>query len=133
MELQPNKLLTLSFQQIETQLTLCCRLQVNAKWDELRQVADEKRSALNLSHEVNNWHMEVQETKTWIREKAKLVESTDELGNDLAGKGSSYFLSSLLFVNEKYQNIPKVTKMVVFSQVSTQRNTILCISSLQVI
>ena len=35
--------------------------------------------------QVNNWHMEVQETKTWIREKAKLIESTDELGSDLAG------------------------------------------------
>ena len=38
-----------------------------------------------LVRQVNNWHMEVQETKTWIREKAKLIESTDELGSDLAG------------------------------------------------
>ena len=59
--------------------------EVNRKWDELRQVADEKRAALQLSHECNTWHMEVQETKTWIREKAKLIESTDELGSDLGG------------------------------------------------
>jgi spectrin beta len=48
-------------------------------------LADDKREALNLSHKVNQWHMESQETMTWIREKAKLIESTDELGNDLAG------------------------------------------------
>ena len=59
--------------------------QVTQKWEELRQLADEKRGALNLSHEVNTWHMECQETCTWIREKAKLIESTDELGSDLAG------------------------------------------------
>ena len=59
--------------------------EVNGRWDELRRLADDKRQALKLHHEVNNWHMEVQETKTWIREKAKLIESTDELGNDLAG------------------------------------------------
>ena len=59
--------------------------QVNQRWEELRNLADSKRAGLDLSHSVNTWHIECQETMTWIREKAKLVESTDELGNDLSG------------------------------------------------
>ena len=59
--------------------------QVNQRWEELRNLADAKRSGLDLSHNVNTWHIECQETMTWIREKAKLVESTDELGSDLTG------------------------------------------------
>jgi len=59
--------------------------EVSEHWAELREVADKKRDALQLAHGVNTWHIECQETMTWIREKAKLIESTDELGNDLAG------------------------------------------------
>lgn len=59
--------------------------QVKQRWEELRSLAEQKRAGLDLSHSVNTWHIECQETMTWIREKAKLVESTDELGSDLAG------------------------------------------------
>ncbi|KAK2182078.1 hypothetical protein NP493_368g02093 [Ridgeia piscesae] len=58
---------------------------LNQRWMELRELVDEKRRALNLSYNVNTWHSETRETMTWIREKAKLIESTDELDNDLAG------------------------------------------------
>ena len=52
---------------------------------ELRELADQKRSALNTTYGLNTFYVETQETMTWIREKAKLIESTDELGNDLGG------------------------------------------------
>ena len=55
------------------------------RWDALRGVADEKKDVLQLAHDVNAWHIDAQETAAWIRDKEKLVESTDELGNDLGG------------------------------------------------
>jgi len=55
------------------------------RWDALRGVADEKKEVLQLAHDVNAWHIDAQETAAWIRDKEKLVESTDELGNDLGG------------------------------------------------
>jgi len=55
------------------------------RWDALRGVADEKKDVLQLAHDVNAWHIDAQETAAWIRDKQKLVESTDELGNDLGG------------------------------------------------
>lgn len=55
------------------------------RWTELRDLANKKKGGLNLAHDVNTYHIECQETMQWIREKEKLIESTDELGNDLAG------------------------------------------------
>ncbi len=55
------------------------------RWTELRELSDKKRSSLDLAHGVTTWHIECQETMSWIREKAKLIESTDDLDNDLAG------------------------------------------------
>uniref|UniRef100_A0A452UNS4 Spectrin beta chain n=1 Tax=Ursus maritimus TaxID=29073 RepID=A0A452UNS4_URSMA len=34
---------------------------------------------------IQNYHLECNETKSWIREKTKVIESTQDLGNDLAG------------------------------------------------
>lgn len=59
--------------------------QLNQRWNDLEDLAKNKRGALTMAHDVNTWHIECQETMTWIREKAKLVESTDDLGNDLSG------------------------------------------------
>jgi spectrin beta len=55
------------------------------RWDSLRGVADEKKDVLQLAHDVNTYHIDAQELATWIRDKEKLIESTDELGNDLGG------------------------------------------------
>jgi spectrin beta len=59
--------------------------QLNSKWDDLQQLQGQKRNQLNTAHGVSTWHIECQETMTWIREKAKLIESTDEFGTDLGG------------------------------------------------
>lgn len=56
---------------------------LNEKWQALKKVADQKKETLQLAHNVNTFHIEAAETMTWIRDKAKLIESTDELGNDL--------------------------------------------------
>jgi len=58
---------------------------LNDHWRELEELANKKRNALNLAHRISQWYIEAQETNTWIREKARIIQSTDELGNDLAG------------------------------------------------
>ncbi|BFZ11613.1 hypothetical protein BsWGS_14652 [Bradybaena similaris] len=59
--------------------------QLNAAWNNLREMVDEKRDEINVAHGVQNFNIECNETISWIHEKAKVIESTDELGNDLAG------------------------------------------------
>uniref|UniRef100_A0A4W3GSC2 Spectrin beta chain n=1 Tax=Callorhinchus milii TaxID=7868 RepID=A0A4W3GSC2_CALMI len=44
-----------------------------------------KENALNSALSIQNYHLECNETKSWIREKTKVIESTQDLGNDLAG------------------------------------------------
>lgn len=58
---------------------------LNKRWGELQEIANKKKESLQLAHDVNTWHIECQETMTWIRDKEKLIESTDELDNDLTG------------------------------------------------
>ncbi|CAG5119810.1 unnamed protein product, partial [Candidula unifasciata] len=59
--------------------------QLNATWNKLREMADQKRDDITVAHDFQNFNIECNETIGWIHEKAKLIESTDELGNDLAG------------------------------------------------
>ncbi|XP_039594856.1 spectrin beta chain, non-erythrocytic 1 isoform X2 [Polypterus senegalus] len=58
---------------------------LNTRWSQFRDLVDRKKDSLNSALGVQNYHLECNETKTWIREKTKVIESTQELGNDLAG------------------------------------------------
>ncbi|KAJ3615060.1 hypothetical protein NHX12_018628 [Muraenolepis orangiensis] len=59
--------------------------QLNNRWSQFRDLLDQKKEALNSALGVQNYHLDCNETKSWIREKTKVIESTQELGNDLAG------------------------------------------------
>ncbi|XP_050407107.1 spectrin beta chain isoform X3 [Patella vulgata] len=59
--------------------------QLNQRWNSLREHVDQKRGEIDLSHGLQNFHIECNETISWINEKAKIIESTEDLGNDLAG------------------------------------------------
>ncbi|XP_075693547.1 spectrin beta chain, non-erythrocytic 2 isoform X1 [Rhinoderma darwinii] len=59
--------------------------QLNARWNNFRQLVDQKKNALDSALEIQNYHLECNETVCWIREKTKVIESTQSLGNDLAG------------------------------------------------
>ncbi|XP_055520757.1 spectrin beta chain, non-erythrocytic 1-like isoform X2 [Leucoraja erinacea] len=61
------------------------RDQLNSSWDRFRGLADEKKEALSSALSIQNYHLECNETKSWIKEKTKVIESTQSLGNDLAG------------------------------------------------
>ena len=59
--------------------------QLNAKWSNLRSVVDKKRDDLNSTFGVQTFHIESQETISWIQDKIRVVQSTEKLGNDLSG------------------------------------------------
>ncbi|KAK5925769.1 hypothetical protein CgunFtcFv8_021401 [Champsocephalus gunnari] len=59
--------------------------QLNNRWSKFRDLVDLKKESLNSALGVQNYHLECNETKSWIKEKTKVIESTQELGNDLTG------------------------------------------------
>uniref|UniRef100_A0A8B9CR18 Spectrin beta chain n=1 Tax=Anser brachyrhynchus TaxID=132585 RepID=A0A8B9CR18_9AVES len=64
--------------------------EIKAQQDKLntryfRELVDRKKDALLSALSIQNYHLECNETKSWIREKTKVIESTQDLGNDLAG------------------------------------------------
>ncbi|KAM6032630.1 LOW QUALITY PROTEIN: spectrin beta chain, non-erythrocytic 2-like, partial [Chlamydotis macqueenii] len=61
------------------------REQLNARWERFRALADQKKEALTSALNIQNYHLECNETTAWMREKTKVIESTQGLGNDLAG------------------------------------------------
>ncbi|XP_032419010.1 spectrin beta chain, non-erythrocytic 1-like isoform X2 [Xiphophorus hellerii] len=58
---------------------------LNNRWSQFRDLVDQKKESLNSALGVQNYHLDCNETKSWIKEKTKLIESTQELGNDLTG------------------------------------------------
>ncbi|KAH0622861.1 hypothetical protein JD844_025634 [Phrynosoma platyrhinos] len=58
---------------------------IQHRWSQFRELVDIKKDALLSALSIQNYHLECNETKSWIREKTKVIESTQELGNDLAG------------------------------------------------
>uniref|UniRef100_A0A667X541 Spectrin beta chain n=1 Tax=Myripristis murdjan TaxID=586833 RepID=A0A667X541_9TELE len=59
--------------------------QLNNRWREFQQLAGQKKLALESALNIQNYHLECNEIQTWMREKTKVIESTQSLGNDLAG------------------------------------------------
>ncbi|XP_006122179.1 spectrin beta chain, non-erythrocytic 1 isoform X2 [Pelodiscus sinensis] len=58
---------------------------LNTRWSQFRELVDRKKDALISALSIQNYHLECNETKSWIREKTKVIESTQDLGNDLTG------------------------------------------------
>uniref|UniRef100_A0A3B4Y2U9 Spectrin beta chain n=1 Tax=Seriola lalandi dorsalis TaxID=1841481 RepID=A0A3B4Y2U9_SERLL len=61
------------------------RDQLNNRWTEFEQLAGQKKQALESALNIQNYHLECNEIQTWMKEKTKVIESTQSLGNDLAG------------------------------------------------
>ncbi|XP_036786168.2 spectrin beta chain, non-erythrocytic 2 isoform X2 [Manis pentadactyla] len=59
--------------------------QLNHRWQQFRSLANGKKAALTSALSIQNYHLECTETQAWMREKTKVIESTQGLGNDLAG------------------------------------------------
>merc|ERR1712051_404473 len=59
--------------------------QLNSKWSSLREKSEQKREELSSAHGVQTFHIECRETVTWIENKMRVLEQTDELKMDLTG------------------------------------------------
>ncbi|XP_048125013.1 spectrin family protein isoform X3 [Alosa alosa] len=59
--------------------------QLNNRWKEFQRLADQKKQALESALNIQNYHLECNEIQSWMKEKTKVIESTQGLGNDLAG------------------------------------------------
>lgn len=55
------------------------------RWNKLKDHAKNKKDEIDSSHGVQTFHIECRETISWIEEKTKLLQSTEDLGNDLSG------------------------------------------------
>ncbi|KAG7272728.1 hypothetical protein CRUP_038174 [Coryphaenoides rupestris] len=59
--------------------------QLNDRWKEFQQLANQKKQDLESALNIQNYHLECNEIQSWMKEKTKVIESTQSLGNDLAG------------------------------------------------
>ncbi|KAJ8276560.1 hypothetical protein COCON_G00083120 [Conger conger] len=58
---------------------------LNDRWKEFQRLADKRKLALESALNIQNYHLECNEIQSWMKEKTKVIESTQSLGNDLAG------------------------------------------------
>ncbi|XP_055496760.1 spectrin beta chain, non-erythrocytic 1-like isoform X1 [Leucoraja erinacea] len=68
-----------------TQEVKACQDHVNQRWMIFQKLVEIKKNNMNSALSLQNYYLECDETKVWICEKTKLIESTQDLGNDLAG------------------------------------------------
>uniref|UniRef100_A0A672Z4V3 Spectrin beta chain n=1 Tax=Sphaeramia orbicularis TaxID=375764 RepID=A0A672Z4V3_9TELE len=61
------------------------QLNNRSEWKEFQQLSGQKKQALESALNIQNYHLECNEIQTWMKEKTKVIESTQSLGNDLAG------------------------------------------------
>ncbi|XP_050965123.1 spectrin family protein isoform X1 [Labeo rohita] len=59
--------------------------QLNNRWSDFQSLANQRKQALESALNIQNYHLECNEIKSWMKEKTKVIESTQSLGNDLAG------------------------------------------------
>ncbi|VDN06971.1 unnamed protein product [Thelazia callipaeda] len=58
---------------------------LNARWAQLRDMVDQKRMELDQAHRLETFRIDCQETVSWIEDKTRVLEDSDELTNDLTG------------------------------------------------
>ncbi|CAF2887520.1 unnamed protein product [Rotaria sp. Silwood2] len=58
---------------------------LNHNWAQLRRLVDRKRDDLSSTFGVQTFHIECNETISWIQDKIRIVQSTEDLGRDLGG------------------------------------------------
>ncbi|XP_076848937.1 LOW QUALITY PROTEIN: spectrin family protein [Brachyhypopomus gauderio] len=59
--------------------------QLNNRWKDFQALAEQRKQALDSALNIQNYHLECNEIQSWMKEKTKVIESTQSLGNDLAG------------------------------------------------
>uniref|UniRef100_A0A2I3FRY9 Spectrin beta chain n=1 Tax=Nomascus leucogenys TaxID=61853 RepID=A0A2I3FRY9_NOMLE len=58
---------------------------LNTRWQAFQTLVSKRREAVDSALRVHNYCVDCEETSKWITDKTKVVESTKDLGRDLAG------------------------------------------------
>ncbi|XP_053365355.1 spectrin beta chain, erythrocytic isoform X1 [Clarias gariepinus] len=61
-----------------------CQTRLNKRWEDFKNMVGFKKQKVDSALSLHNYGLECDETETWIKEKTRVIESTQDLGNDLA-------------------------------------------------
>ncbi|KAM9842482.1 spectrin beta chain, erythrocytic [Aulostomus maculatus] len=61
-----------------------CQTRLNKRWDAFKAMVEDKKRRVDSAGSLHNYGLECDETETWIKDKTRVIESTQDLGNDLA-------------------------------------------------
>ncbi|KAJ8340937.1 hypothetical protein SKAU_G00332280 [Synaphobranchus kaupii] len=61
-----------------------CQSRLNKRWDAFKAMVEEKKRKVDSALSLHNYGLECDETEAWIKDKTRIIESTQDLGNDLA-------------------------------------------------
>ncbi|KAM3853784.1 spectrin beta chain, erythrocytic isoform 3-T3 [Vipera latastei] len=62
-----------------------CQEHLNARWKVFQDMVAQRRKAVDFALSLHNYCVDCDETRKWILEKTKVIESTQDLGKNLAG------------------------------------------------
>ncbi|XP_048831695.1 spectrin beta chain, erythrocytic isoform X1 [Brienomyrus brachyistius] len=60
------------------------QVHLNKRWDAFKGMVEDKKHKVDSALSLHNYGLECDETKAWIKDKTRVIESTQDLGNDLA-------------------------------------------------
>ncbi|XP_017158077.1 spectrin beta chain, erythrocytic isoform X2 [Poecilia reticulata] len=61
-----------------------CQTRLNKRWEAFKAMVEDKKMRVDSAVSLHNYGLECDETGTWIKDKTRVIESTQDLGNDLA-------------------------------------------------
>ncbi|CAG13137.1 unnamed protein product [Tetraodon nigroviridis] len=61
-----------------------CQARLNKRWEAFKAMVEDKKRKVDSAVSLNNYGLECDETDAWIRDKTRVIQSTQDLGNDLA-------------------------------------------------
>ncbi|KAJ3613539.1 hypothetical protein NHX12_019786, partial [Muraenolepis orangiensis] len=61
-----------------------CQTRLNKRWEAFKAMVAEKKRRVDSALSLHSYGMECDETEVWIKDKTRVIESTQDLGNDLA-------------------------------------------------
>ncbi|XP_053110826.1 spectrin beta chain, erythrocytic isoform X2 [Hemicordylus capensis] len=62
-----------------------CQESLNTRWKIFQEMVAQRRKAVDFALSLHNYCVDCEETRKWILEKTKVIESTQDLGKNLAG------------------------------------------------
>ncbi|XP_062253593.1 spectrin beta chain, erythrocytic isoform X2 [Platichthys flesus] len=61
-----------------------CQTRLNTRWEAFKAMVEDKKKKVDSAVSLHSYRLDCDETETWIRDKTRVIESTQDLGNDLA-------------------------------------------------